>query len=85
MSQLLTVFLQLLAAKKEINNIKCSGKDNEKATDPSSPSDCSQPASDNSPNIEGTSPFTNNYPVTMHNNKDSYRYDTDKKLVIDWV
>jgi len=77
----------LLAAKKEINEIKCSGKmvDNEKATDPSSPSDSSQPASDSSPNIKGTSPFTNNYPITTHNDKDSHRYGTDKKLVIDWV
>jgi len=59
--------------------------DEEQATDPSSPLDSTQPAPDSFSNVEGTTPLTNNYPVTTHNDKESHRYDTDKKLVIDWV
>ncbi|XP_065916983.1 EVI5-like protein isoform X2 [Dysidea avara] len=79
---------ELLAAKKELTEIKCSRKmayNEEQATDTSSHSDSTQPAPDSVPNVEGTAPLTNNYPVTTHNDKDSHRYDTDKKLVIDWV
>jgi len=83
----LLLFSQLLATKKEINDIKCSRKmadHEEQAIDPSSPSDSSQPAPNSYPNVEGTTSLTNNYPTTQ-NNMDSHRYDTDKKLVIDWV